>query len=170
MRRAALPKGTDLSKTKKPTNGSRILGQNRRARHDYEIIETVEAGIALKGSEVKSLRLGHAQLRDAYARIEGGEAYLHKLVIPTYSHASIFGTHVTDRPRKLLLHRYEIDRLVGKLEQDRLTLIPLALYLSGGLVKVELAVAKGRTLYDKRHVLAERDAKMEIKRLRSTYR
>lgn len=150
--------------------GVRVLAQNRRARHDYEVLETFEAGIVLVGSEVKAVREGHVQLRDAYARIRDGELFLFQAVISPYRHATGFGTHVTDRPRKLLLHRDEIDRLRGRLEQERLTLIPLSLYLRDGLVKVELALAKGRTLYDKRHVLATRDAQREVERLRSRYR
>jgi SsrA-binding protein len=148
----------------------RVIAQHRRAHHDYEILETYEAGIVLTGSEVKALRDGHVQLRDAYARIRDGELYLLQAVIGQYRHASGFGTHVPDRPRKLLLHRDEIDRLRGRLEQERLTLVPLSLYFRDGLVKVELALARGRTLYDKRHAIAARDAKRELDRMRAQWR
>jgi SsrA-binding protein len=160
-----------LKQAKERSNHYRkVLAQNRRARHDYEILDVFEAGIVLTGSEVKSLRQGHAQLRDSYARIQDHEVWVYKLVIPVYSHSGAFGSHVTDRPRKLLMHRDEIDRLAGRVEQARLTLVPLSLYLSKGLVKLELALAKGKTLYDKRHALAERDAQMEMKRLKARYR
>ncbi len=148
----------------------RLIAQNRRARHDYDILDTYEAGIVLQGSEVKALREGHLQLRDAYARVRDGDLYLLQAVIGPYRHAAGFGAHAPDRPRKLLMHRDEIARLQGRLEQERLTLVPLSLYFRDGLVKVELALARGRTLYDKRHALAARDAAREIERLRSQYR
>jgi SsrA-binding protein len=142
----------------------RRLAQNRRARHDYEILETIEAGLALQGSEVKSLRTGRLDLRDAYARIDDGEAWLVGLRIPEYGYARGFGAHVPDRRRKLLLHRHQIDRLVGLLQQNALTLVPLSLYLRRGLVKVELGVARGRKNWDRRRVLAEREASREAER------
>jgi SsrA-binding protein len=148
----------------------KVIATNRRARHDYEILETFEAGIALRGGEVKSLRQGRVQLRDAYARIENGEAWLHKMTIASYAQATGFGAFVPDRSRKLLLHRGEIDRLLGKLEQDRLALVPLAIYFRHGLAKVELGLGRGRTRYDKRHLLQERDAARELARVKGRYR
>jgi len=148
----------------------KVVATNRRARHDYEILETFEAGLALRGGEVKSLRQGRVQLRDAYARIEDGEAWLHKMTIASYAQATGFGAFVPDRSRKLLLHRGEIDRLVGKLEQERLTLVPLAVYFRHGLAKVELGLGRGRTRYDKRHVLQERDMARELARVKGRYR
>ncbi|MHB8189348.1 MAG: SsrA-binding protein SmpB [Ferrimicrobium sp.] len=150
--------------------GNKIVATNRRARHEFEILETFEAGIALVGSEVKSLRQGHVQVRDAYAKVEDAEVLLHNLHIAPYAQATGFGAHDPDRSRKLLLHRYEIDRLVGKLQHDRLTLIPLSIYFKDGRAKLELGLARGRTLYDKRHVLAARDAEMEMKRVSAQYR
>lgn len=150
--------------------GDRVIATNRAARHEFDLLETFEAGIALVGGEVKSIRDGHVQIRDAYARVENGEVFLHNLHVAPYAQATGFGSYDPDRSKKLLLHRFEIDRLVGKLEQDRLTLVPLSLYFTGGRAKVELAVAKGRTLYDKRHVLAERDASLEMRRVAARYR
>jgi len=162
-----------VAKKKKPIaakGGDRVIATNRAARHEFELLETFEAGIALVGGEVKAIRDGHVQIRDSYARVENGEVFLHNLHVAPYAQATGFGAYDPDRSKKLLLHRFEIDRLVGKLEQDRLTLVPLSLYFSGGRAKVELAVAKGRTLYDKRHVLAERDASLEMRRIAARYR
>ena len=131
-------------------DGRRIVAQNRRARHDYSVLETLECGLALQGSEVKSLREGRAQLRDAYARVERGEVWLHGVHVPPYAFAQGFGSHDPDRPRKLLMHRREIDELMGRTQQESLTLIPLSLYFRDGRAKVELAVARGRKTYDKR--------------------
>ncbi|MGC9154359.1 MAG: SsrA-binding protein SmpB [Ferrimicrobium sp.] len=166
-----MPRSTKKKKTPDAASfGNRVVAQNRRARHDYEILESFEAGIELVGGEVKSLRAGRVQLRDSYARIEGGEVLLLKMNIASYAQATGFGAFSPERTRRLLLHRFEIDRLTGKLEQDRLALIPLSVYFKNGLAKVELALARGRTTYDKRHVLQERDAAMEMKRLHATYR
>lgn len=142
----------------------RRIAQNRRARHEYDVLDTMEAGLALQGSEVKALRTGRLDLRDAYARIEEGEAWLLGVHIPLYDRASVFGSHEPSRRRKLLLHRAQIDRLVGQLQQQSLTLVPLSLYFRRGMVKVELAVARGRKTYDRRRLLAERDASMEAAR------
>jgi SsrA-binding protein len=142
----------------------RQVASNRRARHDYDILETYECGIALKGAEVKSLRLGHVSLQDAYARIDDGECWLVGAHLAPYSYASGFGRFDPDRPRKLLLHRGEIDELAGKVAQKALTLIPLAVYFKDGRAKVTVALARGRRLYDKRRVLAERDATREAQR------
>jgi len=140
------------------------VARNRRARHEYDILEVLECGIALVGSEVKSLRAGRASLQDAYARVEGGETWLYGVHIPPYEHAGAFGAHDPDRRRKLLLHRREIDELLGRTQQQSLTLVPLSIYFKDGKAKVELALAKGRRLYDKRHAIATRDAAREAER------
>jgi len=140
----------------------KIIASNRRARHDYSILDTVEAGIVLTGSEVKALREGHAQLADAFARIIRGQVWLDGVHIPPYQMAKGFGAHDPDRARKLLLHAKEIEKLDRMVANEHLSLIPLALYFKDGRVKVELGMAKGRRKADKRQVLAERDSKMEI--------
>jgi SsrA-binding protein len=140
------------------------VATNRRARHDYQIIETVEAGIVLRGSEVKTLREGKASLQDAYAVVEGGNLVLH-MQIPTYSHTGYEG-HEPTRPRKLLLHRREIEQLARKVAERGLTLVPLRLYFKGQLVKVELGLARGKRAYDKRQSMARRDAEREMARAR----
>jgi SsrA-binding protein len=147
-------------KTAKP--GARALATNRKARHDYEILETLECGIALVGSEVKSLREGRVQLRDAYARVQDGEMWLHGANIAPYSFASGRDGHDPERVRKLLLHRGEITELGARVAQERLTLVPLAVYFKDNRIKVELALARGRKHYDKRQALAERDAGREV--------
>jgi SsrA-binding protein len=149
----------------KPANtGTKLIAANRRARRNYEILETVEAGIVLRGSEVKSLRESHVQLGDAYARIDGGEVWLASLHIGTYDHAQAHSGHEPERRRKLLLHRSEIDRLRSIVDEQHLSLIPLAMYFKDGRAKVELALARGRKTYDKRQVLATRDAEREAAR------
>lgn len=140
------------------------MAQNRRARHDYDILETVEAGIVLAGSEVKSLREGRAQLRDSYARVDGDEMWLYAAHIPPWVFATGFGAHDPERRRKLLLHRRQIEELGGRVAQEGLTLVPLALYFREGRAKVELALARGRHTYDKRRALAERDARRDQER------
>jgi SsrA-binding protein len=144
--------------------GDRVVATNRRARREYQFLETLEAGIVLQGSEVKSLRDGKAQLNEAYARIDGGEAWLFQMHIPPWQFATGFGAHDPDRKRKLLLHRDQIDQLLGKTQQQSLTLIPVSLYFKDGKAKVELALAKGRRLYDKRNVIMARDAEREAAR------
>jgi SsrA-binding protein len=156
-RRAARPKEA-------ATDRYRQVARNRRARHDYDILETYECGIALQGSEVKSLRAGRVSLQDAYARVERGEAWLLGVHIPPYEHATGFGAHEPDRPRKLLLHRAQIDELLGRTQQQSLTLVPLSIYFKAGKAKIELGLARGRRLYDKRHVIAARDAEREAAR------
>jgi len=140
------------------------IASNRRARYDYSIVDTFECGIVLRGSEVKSLRLGHVQLADAYARVIDGEVWLDGVHIPPYSNAHGVGAHDPDRPRKLLLHAKEIERLRDEVARERYALVPLAFYFKDGRVKVELALARGRNVVDKRHSMAERDAKREIER------
>ena len=142
----------------------KVIADNRKARHDYHIVETMEAGIALLGTEVKSLREGRANLRDSYAVLEKGEVVLKGLHISPYSHTSNDRLDPR-RDRKLLLNKREIKRLTGKVQEKGLTLIALKLYFNNrGLAKVELALAKGKRQYDKRHALAERDAKREVER------
>ena len=155
-----------MPSSKKPSRseGSRPVAQNRRARHDYDILETYEAGIVLAGSEVKSLREGKAQLRDSYARVQDGEVWLYGVHVPPYAFASGFGATDPDRRRKLLLHRREIDELFKRTSQEALTLVPLSIYFKDGRAKVDLALARGRKRYDKRHAIAERDANREAER------
>lgn len=148
---------------------NRRICQNKRARHEYEILQSMECGIALRGGEVKSLREGRATLQDAYARVESGEVWLLGAHISEYSYATGFGHVSADRKRKLLLHRKQIDELAGKVSQQSLTLIPLSLYLKNGIVKVDLALAKGKRTYDKRRTIAERDANREAERVMRTY-
>jgi len=146
------------------TETGKNIADNRKARHDYHILSRIEAGIALAGTEVKSLRAGKASLADAYAWFEGGEAFLVNLHISPYDPASRFN-HDPLRKRKLLLHRAEIRRLRVQVEQKGLTLVPLRLYFNpAGLAKVELAVAKGKKAHDKRDTVAERDARREMAR------
>ncbi|HLV58306.1 MAG TPA: SsrA-binding protein SmpB [Natronosporangium sp.] len=143
--------------------GRKIVASNRRARHDYTILDTYEAGLELTGTEVKSLRAGRASLVDAFAQESGGEIFLHGLHIPPYDMGT-WTNHEPRRVRKLLLHRAEIDKLVGKLRERGLTLVPLSLYFSNGWAKVELALARGKRTYDKRQDLARRDAEREVAR------
>src|SRR5919202_802618 len=145
-------------------NGGGPVAENRKARHDYFIEETIEAGIALVGSEIKSVRAGRVNLRESYVRIERGEAWLLNAHISTWPQSGTYFNHEPTRPRKLLLHRNEIERLRGKVEQKGLTLVPLKLYFVRGRAKVEVAVARGKKLYDKRETLAERDSQREIER------
>jgi SsrA-binding protein len=142
---------------------SNLITVNRKAYHDYHIQESFEAGIVLKGSEIKSIRAGKVNLRDAYAKPENGELWLHNSHIASYDAAS-YNTHEPIRPRKLLLHRKEIDSLAGKVMQKGLTLVPLRLYIKHGVAKLELGVAKGKKVYDKREAIARRDAEREIER------
>jgi SsrA-binding protein len=144
--------------------GFRRVAQNRRARHEYDILEVFEAGLELKGGEVKSLRAGQVSLQDAYARVENGEMWLIGARIAPYEYSSGFGAVSADRARKLLLHRREIDELQGRVARQALTLVPLSIYFSQGRAKVEIALARGRRLYDKRRALAERDAAREAER------
>ena len=143
----------------------KVVATNRRARHDFEILETVECGIVLTGSEVKSLREGKAQIGDGYARVDDGELWLFGTHIPPWTYAVGFGSHDPDRKRKLLVHRREVDELLGRTKAQPLTIVPLRLYFKEGRVKVEIAVAKGRKLHDKRQELARRDAEREMARV-----
>ena len=141
----------------------KFIAQNRKARHDYAIVDTLEAGLVLKGTEVKSLRLGRASLVDGFATIDDGEVFLRNVHIPEYEQGS-WTNHEPRRTRKLLLHKAEIVRLIGKTQESGLTLVPLSLYFSAGKVKVELGLARGKKSYDKRQDLAKRDADREVQR------
>ena len=141
----------------------RPLAINRRARHDYELLETLEAGLVLTGTEVKACRLGRVQLRDAFVELRDGEAWLVGVHVSPYSHGNR-ENHLPDRPRKLLLHRREIAKLEKEVANSGRTLVPLSIYFSDGYAKVEIAVARGRRAYDKRHAIAERESKRETER------
>jgi len=143
--------------------GTKLIASNRRARHDYAIEDTFEAGIALTGTEVKSLRAGRASLADGFAQVSDGEVWLHNVHIPEYTQGT-WTNHTPRRTRKLLLHRGEIERLVRKTSEGGLTLVPLSLYFKDGKVKVELALARGKRTYDKRQDLAKKDAAREVER------
>lgn len=149
--------------------GRKIVATNRKARYDYDIIDIFECGISLKGSEVKSLRAGQVQLKDSYAAIRGNELWLENLHIAPYGFASD-GGHEPERSRKLLLHRRQIDSLIGKINEARLALIPLSIYFVHGLAKVEVALGKGRRRYDKRQAIREREERREMDRARSRRR
>jgi SsrA-binding protein len=143
--------------------GEKVVASNRRARHEYFILETLEAGIALQGSEIKSIRAGQISLAEAFVRIDGKEAWLEDAHIAPYEQASIYN-HEPRRPRKLLLHSSEIRKLWNTVRQKGVTIIPLSIYLKNGRAKVEIATAKGKKLYDKRAEIAKRDTKREIER------
>jgi SsrA-binding protein len=143
--------------------GKKIIASNRRARHDYTIEDTVEAGLVLTGTEVKSLRAGRASLVDGFGQITDGEAWLHGVHIPEYTQGT-WTNHEPRRIRKLLLHRKEIDKLASSVSERGLTLIPLSLYFSDGKAKIELGLARGKRTYDKRQDLAKRDAAREVER------
>jgi SsrA-binding protein len=147
----------------------KIISQNRKAYHDYHIEDTLEAGIALSGTEVKSLRDGRANLKDSYVIVKGGEAYLLNCHISPYSHGNIMN-HEPLRTRKLLLHRKEIDRLRGKIEAKGYTLIPLKLYFKGSFAKVEIGLARGKKFFEKRDTIKEREARREIEKAIKTRR
>lgn len=143
--------------------GRKLIAQNRKARHDYHIEDVYEAGLVLQGTEVKSLRAGHATLVDGYADVKDGEVWLHGVHIPEYTEGT-WTNHEPRRKRKLLLHRNEISKLIGKTKEGGFTLVPLSLYFKDGYAKVEIALARGRKAYDKRQAIAERDAKREAER------
>lgn len=141
----------------------KVVASNRKARHEYEVLETVEAGIELKGPEVKSIRAGNVSFQDAHARVERGQIWLHSLHVSPYEQANRFNVDPV-RPRRLLLNKQEIRRLAAKVEEKGLTLVPLDLHFSRGYVKVELAVARGRKLHDKREALKRREQDREARR------
>jgi SsrA-binding protein len=144
--------------------GTKVVATNRKARRNYEILDTIEAGIVLRGSEVKSLRDGKIQIAEAFARIDGNEVWLHQLTIAVYEHSQSHSGHEETRKRKLLLHSHEIERLKARVEPEHLSLVPLSVYFKDGRAKVELAVARGRKTHDKRQAIAERDANMDVRR------
>lgn len=155
-----------MAKTKAPSDrgGGKVVTTNRKAYHDYHIEEEIEAGIALTGTEIKSIRAGRVNLRDAYARIENGELWLIGMHVSPYEHAGGYFQHDPDRPRKLLVHRSELAYLRSRVEAKGYTLVPLRLVLRKGLAKVDIGVARGKKSYDKREALAERDARREVER------
>lgn len=144
-------------------SGEKLIATNRRARHEYEILETYEAGLVLRGTEVKSLREGQVNFKDSYASIQRDEAWLHGCHIAPYHHGTD-ANHEPERSRKLLLHRREIARLTGKVAERGLTLVPLRLYFKQGRAKLELGLARGKKLHDKRQSLREREARREMAR------
>jgi SsrA-binding protein len=144
-------------------NGKKIIVLNKRARFDYEISETLEAGLVLQGTEVKSLRDGRVSLQDAYADVQNGEVFLLNAHINPYDYGNRFN-HEPERPRKLLLHKREIKRLIGKTQERGLTLIPTRMYFTHGKAKIELGLAKGKKQYDKRQELKRRSAQRDIER------
>ncbi len=150
-------------------SGEKLIVDNRRARHDYHLLERYEAGLVLTGTEVKALRDGKATLQQAWAEVREGEAWLLGLHVPEYGQGNR-ANHEPDRPRKLLLHRREIDRLYGTVREKGHTVVPTRLYFKDGRVKVEIALARGKELRDKRRDLADRDAKRQIERELKTRR
>lgn len=146
-----------------PRATDRVIAQNRKARHEYHVLDTWETGIVLQGTEVKALREGKANLTDSFARIDGGEMWLYNLHISPYEQGNRFN-HDPLRPRKLLLHRSEIRKLIGQVEQKGLTLVPLDLHFTRGRAKVKLALVRGKQLHDKRDSIRERDHEREIRR------
>ncbi|WET80759.1 SsrA-binding protein SmpB [Amycolatopsis sp. QT-25] len=143
--------------------GRKVIVSNRKARHDYSILDTYEAGLVLVGTEVKSLREGRASLADAFATVDDGEVWLRNVHIPEYVQGT-WTNHTPRRTRKLLLHRQEIERLIGKTKESGLSLVPLSMYFKDGKVKVEIALAKGKKSYDKRQDISKRDAERTISR------
>jgi len=151
-----------------PTPGEKTIVSNRKARHEYHLLDRFEAGMVLVGTEVKSLRQGKASLQDAFASIEGGELWLRNMHISPYEQGTHWN-HDPKRPRKLLLHSVEINRLIGKVQEKGFTLIPLRIYFRKGFAKVELALAKGKKMYDKREDIRERDLEREAEAARKKY-
>lgn len=143
--------------------GHKVIVSNRKARHDYSILDTYEAGLVLVGTEVKSLREGRASLADAFATVDDGEVWLRNVHIPEYVQGT-WTNHTPRRTRKLLLHRQEIERLIGKTKESGLSLVPLSMYFKDGKVKVEIALAKGKKSFDKRQDISKRDADRTISR------
>ena len=150
--------------------GEQVVATNRQARRDYEILDTWEAGIVLRGSEVKSLRESKVQLNDAYARFTGRELFLVGLHIAAYSNASAQGGHELERTRKLLLHHHELEELKARVDQEHLTLVPLRLYFHDGRAKLEVGLGRGRKHFDKRQVIAQRDADLDARRAMAAQR
>ena len=163
--RPSMAKSTSKDKKGKADDESfKIVARNRRARHEFDLLDSIEAGIVLTGTEVKSLRSGKASLEESYAGIDNGEVWLYGCDIPEYLQANRMN-HKPKRPRKLLLHRGEIDKLIAKASEKGLTIVPLKIYFKDGMAKVEICVAKGRKLYDKREALKKQDAKRDMDRI-----
>jgi SsrA-binding protein len=158
-----------MSELPKPKPEIKAVATNRKARHDYDIVDTLEAGVQLRGSEVKVLRTGKCSLQDSYAVVRKGELWLFNVHIPEYFEAS-YNNHEPTRPRKLLVHAHEIEKLRIRTEQGGFTVVPLKVYFKGGKVKVELAVAKGRKKWDKREAIAKKDAQREMDKARGARR
>ena len=146
------------------TAGTVLIAQNKRARHDYQIVDSIEAGIVLSGSEVKAMRTGQVQMTESFARIRDGEVWMEGVHIPPYRYAVGVGAHDPDRSRKLLLHRNEIRKLAARIDAERVALVPLRLYFKDGKAKVDLGIGTGRTKADKRQAIAARDSEREIRR------
>lgn len=161
MKASAERKAAAAKKSGDSKGGKRVIASNRRARHNYAVLEVFEAGVVLTGTEVKSLRDGNASMADSFATVDDGEVWLRNLHIPEYHHGT-WTNHPPRRNRKLLLHRRQIDMLMGKIRDGNLTLVPLSMYFSDGKVKVELALARGKQAHDKRQDLARRDAQREV--------
>ncbi len=149
--------------------GRKLIAQNKKARHDYHIIDTYEAGMVLTGTEVKSLRQGRASLVDGFVQLDGGEAWLHNVHVPEYSQGT-WTNHSARRKRKLLLHRAEIEKLFSKSQETGHTIVPLAMYFKDGRAKIEIALAKGKKEYDKRQTLREKQDRREAERTISAVR
>ncbi|HHV30291.1 SsrA-binding protein SmpB [Acetivibrio mesophilus] len=148
----------------------RVIAQNRKARHDYFIEQSIEAGIVLSGTEVKSIRAGKVSLKDSYANIKNGEVFIYGMHISPYEQGNIFNKDPL-RDRKLLLHKAEINKLIGYIQQKGMTLVPLEVYFTHGKVKIELGIGKGKKLYDKREDIAKKDAQREIdRRLKESFK
>jgi len=150
-------------------DNTKTISVNKKAYHDYHIVESYEAGLALKGSEIKSIRMGRVNIRDAYARPEKGELWLHNSHIPAYQ-AGGFNTHEPDRKRKLLMHRNQIAELAAQTNQKGLTLVPLRIYIKNGIAKMELGLGRGKKQYDKRDAIAKRETDREVERALKTRR
>ena len=155
--------GSSKGKGKADDDSWKIVARNRRARHEFELLDSVEAGIVLTGTEVKSLRNGKASLEEAYAGVQNDEVWLYGCDIPEYLQANRMN-HKAKRPRKLLLHRVEIDKIIAKASERGLTIVPLKIYFKDGMAKVEICVARGRKAYDKRDALKKQDAKRDMDR------
>jgi SsrA-binding protein len=153
----------DASRSRGSESGKKVVARNRKARHEFEILETFEAGIELKGPEVKSLRGGNVSFQDAHARVQRGELWLHSVHISPYEQANRFNVDPV-RARRLLLHKHEIRRLVGKIKERGLTVVPLEIYFLRGYAKVALALARGKKLYDKREDLKRRQQDLDARR------
>ena len=160
----AVPLQHPMAAAQKTSPNNKVIASNRKARHDYTVLDTVEAGLVLTGSEVKSLREGSVQLVDSYARFNRNELWLEGVHIAPYKFAVGVGSHDPNRPRKLLLHKAEVTKLQARVNQEHVALVPLSLYFSDGRAKVEIAVAQGRKKADKRQAIAERDSQREIQR------